>query len=376
MYFEKDLVRIAKRDKNKKRNYLIVNVLQAKHVPADPDKTLAMFDELASILHQEYPGERLLLIGFAETATAIGARAAIQLDSYYMQTTREPIKDVEFLHFTESHSHATEQKLIKTDLDKVIPKIDRIVFIEDEVTTGNTILKIIHLIQKAYSEQIRFSVASLINGMEPDAMARYAANHIKIHFLVRTKHSGYSKIAKHIPENGSYFTTLQTAGWPKAGYCQIHAKNYMDGRRLLRGSDYKRACDLLWEQIKNSIPFSANDHILVIGTEEFMYPAIDIAYRLQKSGCHVKCHSTTRSPIAVCSDRNYPLHSRYEFRSSYDDSRKTFIYNMEHYDKVMIITDSWQMPNNGLNDLCNVAAWNGNTNISIVRWCKQLSEMR
>ncbi len=50
--------------------------------------------------------------------------------------------------FSESHSHATEQKLVKTDLDKIIGKTDRIIFIEDEVTTGNTILNIVRLIQK------------------------------------------------------------------------------------------------------------------------------------------------------------------------------------------------------------------------------------
>ena len=38
--------------------------------------------------------------------------------------------------FSEAHSHATEQKLVKDDIDRVINDIDRIVFIEDEVTLG------------------------------------------------------------------------------------------------------------------------------------------------------------------------------------------------------------------------------------------------
>ena len=40
MYTEKDLIAVAGRENNKKRNYLIVNKLQAKHIPVNPEKTL------------------------------------------------------------------------------------------------------------------------------------------------------------------------------------------------------------------------------------------------------------------------------------------------------------------------------------------------
>ena len=39
--------------------------------------------------------------------------------------------------------------------------------------------------------------------------------------------------------------------------------------------------------------------ILVIGTEEFMFPALYIGRKMEKEGAEVRCHSTTRSPIAV-----------------------------------------------------------------------------
>ena len=191
LYTEKELVRVAKRENNKKRSYLVVNCQQAKHIPAEPDKTFAMFDELADILINEYNNEKVLVVGFAETATAIGARLAIRLNSFYMQTTREPIPNVEYLYFTESHSHATEQKLIKTDLDQIIDKIDRIIFAEDEVTTGNTIMKIIDIIRATYGDIIKFSVASLLNGMDDKAQKAYEEKNIRIHYLVKTDHSAY-----------------------------------------------------------------------------------------------------------------------------------------------------------------------------------------
>lgn len=101
------------------------------------------------------------MIGFAETATAIGAQAAITLGTKYIQTTREVIPDARYLFFSEAHSHATEQKLVKDDIDRVINDIDRIVFIEDEVTTGNTIMNIIKIITKEYQKKIKFAVASV-----------------------------------------------------------------------------------------------------------------------------------------------------------------------------------------------------------------------
>ena len=107
-----------------------------------------MFHELAEILKNSYPKERLLLVGFAETATAIGAEVAAELGSRYIQTTREVIEDAEYIFFSEEHSHATQQKLVKNDHGIIIHKVDRIIFIEDEVTTGKTIRNMIEVLSK------------------------------------------------------------------------------------------------------------------------------------------------------------------------------------------------------------------------------------
>lgn len=369
MLTEKDLVRVAKRENNNKRKYLVVNCLQAKHIPVEPYKTLAMFDELADILGREYHKERLLLVGFAETATAIGARLAVRLNSLYMQTTRENIEGVSYLYFTESHSHATEQKLIKTDLDKVIKEIDRIIFAEDEVTTGNTIRKIIDIIKKTYDDRVDFSVASLLNGMDEEARNIYEKNNIRTHYLVKTDHSGYSEIAESYKGDGTYISNLGQV--PKTEYKLFYAKKYVNGRRLIKGGEYETACNELWKQIVTFEHFTGHESVLVLGTEEFMYPAIYVADKLQKIGCEVKSHSTTRSPITVSGERDYPLHCRYELRSLYDDDRKTFIYDIGTYDKVLIITDAACASEAGINDLCNAIAQNKNADISVVRWCEK-----
>ena len=369
MYTEKELVKIAKRENNNKRKYLVVNNLQGKHIPAKPAETFAMFDELAEKLIAEYKDEKLLIVGFAETATAIGARLAVKLGCLYMQTTREDIEGVEYLYFTESHSHATEQKLIKTDLDKIIGSVDRIVFAEDEVTTGNTIMKIIEIIKKTYDENIHFSVACLLNGMDEAAWEIYKSNQISMHYLVKTDHSQYTQIAEEYKGDGGYVTQQSPCSMPSIK--QYDVDKYVNARRLTGGTEYQAACEALWQQITQTHSFKKNESVLVLGTEEFMYPAIYVAYRLSEMGCEVKSHSTTRSPIAVSSETEYPVHCRYELRSLYDEDRRTFIYDLDRYDKVLIITDSKNPTEGGIQDLCSKIAQNGNSDISLIRWCKE-----
>lgn len=71
MYTE-NIIAIAKRENNAKRKFLVVNKYQGKHVPVSPDLPFKMFSALADLVAERCKGERLLLIGFAETATTIG----------------------------------------------------------------------------------------------------------------------------------------------------------------------------------------------------------------------------------------------------------------------------------------------------------------
>lgn len=371
MYTEKELVRIAKRENNTKRNYLVVNRLQGKHIPVEPRECLRMFDELAAVVAKEYKGEKLLLVGFAETATAIGARLAVDMDCYYMQTTREQEEGVEYLYFTEAHSHATEQKLIKTDLDRMIDDIGRIVFVEDEVTTGNTILNIVELIQQAYSRKASFSVASLLNGMDAEAETRYRERGIRLHYLVKTDHSHYPEIAEEYRGDGVYHKYPENN--PEKSlvpFQRYQAAGYRDGRRLVKGADYEEACRSLAEQMRQRLSFAEGEKVLVLGTEEFMYPAIYAASVIADAGCMVRCHATTRSPIAVSTEAEYPLHERYELHSFYDEERRTFLYDLEKYDKVVVLTDSRQTAERGIRDLCCRLAECGNKDIHVIRWCE------
>lgn len=366
MYTENDLVRVAKRENNTKRAYLVVNRLQAKHVPVQPGRTIALFDRLAGLVQQAYGAEPLLLIGFAETATAIGARLAIRLNSYYMQTTRETEAGAAYIYFEESHSHATEQKLFRDDLEQMAGRVRRIVFVEDEVTTGNTIMKIVRIIREMYRGCFSFSVASLLNGMDGEALATYRLEGIAVHYVVKTDHASYPDRAASFAGDGCFHE--QGTGHTGVSCLERELSGYVNARHLVKGSVYEAACERLWEQI-HAHTGSEKKKIAVLGTEEFMYPAIDIAYRLEQKGNEVWCHSTTRSPIAVSREEEYPLHERYELVSFYDSSRRTYIYDLKKYDMAVVLTDAGRGSRKAEQTLLHALRQCGTTDVVLYRWC-------
>ncbi len=395
MYTEAELVRIAKRENNTRRKYLVVNRLQGKHIPVSPKEALQMFRSLAELIKEAYPSERLLMVGFAETATAIGAAVAIECQAAYMQTTREVIDGVDYLYFSESHSHATEQKLVKTDLDKIIGKTDRIVFIEDEVTTGNTILNIVRLIQKTYAQPVSFAVASILNGMNEEALENYKNLKIPVHYLVKTAHDTYTEIAEQYQADGTCHICTKPqekeVEQQKEVQQQIEMQQtkeaqqpievqeisgWINARRLHTADTYKQACEQLWQEIQQKYGYTkytketeTGRRILVLGTEEFMYPALYVGAKLEEAGYTVRMHATTRSPIAVSKEEKYPLHTRYELASLYDKNRITFVYDLTEYEEVLVLTDAQKQETEGWESLQRALALNQNRQIRGIRWC-------
>lgn len=366
---KEDLIRPAKRENNSKRTYLLVDPLQGKHVPADPGKALGLFRELAGEL-KAYAREKLLLIGFAETATAIGAAVAVELGAWYMQTTREAIPGVSFLRFSEDHSHAAEQTLVRDDMDQIIRRVDRIVFIEDEVTTGRTICHIIEALNAAYPGAHRYAVASLINGMDGESRKIYQDAGVPLHHLVKADADpqAYIQAAKNIPEDGTYVPPDLDPGCMK-DVREILIGGRSDARRLVDACAYQAACERLCAGVFRRADLSGLEKVLVIGTEEFMYPALCLAERLQERGMTVASHSTTRSPIAVSRESGYPLHVRYELRSLYDPGRVTYMYDIGTYDAVLILTDAPGGESEGAASLVNAVRKENDGPVFLVRWC-------
>ena len=71
-----------------------------------------------------------------------------------------------------------------------------------------------------------------------------------------------------------------------------------------------------------------------------MYPALTLGAMLEERGCAVRCHATTRSPIGVCSRGDYPIRSGAKLPSFYDEARPTYLYNIDGYDAIVVVSDT------------------------------------
>ncbi len=372
MFRLEDLVTVARRENNPKRKYLYVNPLQGKHIPVSPGAAMNVFSETAALIRKRYQGERLLVIGFAETATAIGAALALKAGnvSWYFATSREDIPGAEYLFFTEAHSHATEQRLAVNGLNEIVAGADRIVFAEDEVTTGNTIMNIAGLLRERYRErELRFGIVSVLNSMSDERLRelrdrgvycdcllripfQYRIDSVDRDTYLRTDREP-SFTAREIPEifqAGDFWNARLPAAVPEI---RDRTEGFIAA-----------ALDIL-----NPSGIPRGSRVLILGTEEFMYPGIAAGAALEKlrPDLQVRFHATTRSPIEVSPDPDYPLHGREPLVSLYDENRRTFVYNLERYDLVLAVTDAAPC-RKGLLSLLAALEKHGNTNIAVMKW--------
>ena len=360
-----EIIAPAKRENNTKRAFVAVNRLQGKHVPTAPGEALDMFAELAKVLQARYQ-ERLLVIGFAETATAVALAVAQGLKCLSMTTTRENLPHVQYFYFSESHSHAMEQKLVREDLERAMGQVERIVIVEDEITTGNTILHLLRLLRQEYGAACpAMTAASLLNGMDEEAMALFAREQVDCVFLHKYTPAVYEKRMEQAVSEGK--------AWDLRGSStdvpEIHIyEGNLELRRLQDAGEIARQCDGLLAVLERECSFAQGERVLVLGTEEFMYPALWIGRQLQQAGCQVWCHATTRSPIVPSPQEDYPLHSRWCLRSLYDEGRVTYLYNLTRYDSVLLLTDADTESAAGLADLTAALRQTGNERVRIVEW--------
>lgn len=347
-------VELAKRENNNKRGFLIVNPYLGKHVAMNPANIFKMFDEVADLVPNNIVPEKTLVIGFAETATALGIHYAVKNHTYFVQTTREkvPFFSDGQLYFSEEHSHATEQYIAKNGINRIINEIDRIIFIDDEITTGNTVLNAIRAIEKEYNKKFQYDVVSVLNSMNDEHRHIYSENNIGVHFLEYINNSDYEEIAKSLKSDGEYHDCSKSDKEYDVAIYETSAVSY-DTRMLIYGKEYINDRTAITKELVQQFPTDSKN-ILVLGTEEFMYQGLLFAKALQdKYNANVKFHATTRSPISVSKDTSYPLHNQYKLKSLYDNNRTTYIYDIEQYDEVFIVTESGYLNKSGLNTLVN-----------------------
>lgn len=350
-YDIEDLVKVAKRDNNIIRPYLYVNPIQGKHIPCNPKDTIDLMKYMAGIIDSRYVGEKILVVGFAETATAIGAGVSMFSDcvKYCTQTTREDITDAQYMYFTESHSHAKEQSVVINNWNSVIFQMDRILFVEDEVTTGNTICKLIRCIKDKFENwNGKYSIISILNSMTENQMKELSEQGIECLYVKKIPYEYEVNSVDAYSYHKCDCVTYIDANL-------LSLSSSINNLRVLQNVDlYVKSVDRYVRNIIDSLEITEKYKTIdVVGTEEFMFPPLYLAYKLNQKYPYteIRFHATTRSPISVSNDARYPLHNKYEISSLYEKGRKTYIYNLSKYDLGLICTDAEELNKKGLDEL-------------------------
>ncbi|MFI6655873.1 phosphoribosyltransferase [Streptomyces sp. NPDC050523] len=159
-----DLLGLALR-RNPKRAHLLVSHVLGKHVPQSPSVVygygFALGRRVRDLLGEE--AGAAVVLGYAETATGLGHSVADGLGlAPYLHSTRRPVAGVAAAGgFEESHSHATSHLLLPED-PALLAGDGPLVLVDDEFSTGNTVLNTVRDLHERYPRR-RYVVVALVD---------------------------------------------------------------------------------------------------------------------------------------------------------------------------------------------------------------------
>ena len=342
-----EIIGVASRYNNKKRSYLLVNKIQAKHIPTRP-QDIKLGVSLGRKIREEYPNTHFV-IGFAETATAIATDVAWEVstpaeDVYdrqviYINTTREDfVLESDCICFKEEHSHAVNQKLYIKNFTEYLKYTEEIILIDDEISTGKTLFNIMQELRDKIPELAdrKFVVGSVINRLTPERREFFEQNNI--YFVSLYDVQWTDEMLEKDFKNLSAPSEISDIPDKSPDFMRIAIP---DARYFVDIFNYIMACTDMADVIEEMVNFSDCKDVLFLGTEECMYPSILAANLLEhRFGFNAYCHSTTRSPVCISNEEDYPMQNGYKICSLYDVNRVNYIYNLCKYDMAIIISDA------------------------------------
>jgi len=330
---DRDVAGLALR-RNPKRAHLLVSCLLGKHLPVPADVVLSAAAELASLVRARVEGTPLV-VGFAETATALGHGVARTCSASggqapYAHTTRRAAPaEAHVLAFAEEHSHAVEQVLAILDDAPLRDPSRALVLVDDELSSGRTAVNAVRVLQQRWPRG-RYVLASLLDVRSP---AQRAANVAQVAALGAELLSvSLADGSVHLPPD-----LISTAASLLARYeerpavlgppapltqWELTVAAPLTGAYGWTATDEQAlrvGIDLLAGELE--LPGS----VLVLGDEEFLYAGQLLAHAL---GPQARTSSTTRSPALVVDEPGYPLRTALRFGATEDPSRAAYAYNV------------------------------------------------
>ncbi|MFH9982935.1 phosphoribosyltransferase [Streptomyces sp. NPDC017179] len=193
--------------RNPKRAHLLVSNVLGKHVPQSPSVVyghgFALGRRVRNLLGTDQSG-RAVVLGYAETATGLGHAVADGLGAApYLHSTRRPVPGVAPAGgFEESHSHATSHLLLPED-PALLASDGPLVLVDDEFSTGNTVLNTIRALHTRYPRK-RYVVVALIDMRAPADVDRLRqfADQMEAQVSLITTASGTLRLPADVLERG------------------------------------------------------------------------------------------------------------------------------------------------------------------------------
>ncbi|MGW5200684.1 phosphoribosyltransferase [Streptomyces spiralis] len=360
--------------RNPKRAHLLVSNVLGKHVPQSPSVVYGHGFGLGRRVREllgEPEAATAVVLGYAETATGLGHSVADGLGpATYLHSTRRPVPGLAPAGgFEESHSHATSHLLLPED-PALLSGDGPLVLVDDEFSTGNTVLNTIRDLHSRHPRG-RYVVVALVDMRSPADTARLdefareigarvdlvtaASGTVRLPDGVLEK--GQALVARHEtasvmpqpqPQPEATLPAQRTRGrvtrvdlrWPRGvpdggrhGFTPVHRD------RL------ERALPDMTARLAEALPGTAR-RVLVLGFEELMYAPLRLARELEQVvGAEVRYSTTTRSPVLAVDDPGYAIRTRLVFPAHDDPADgpgERYAYNVAGagFDAVVAVVDS------------------------------------
>ncbi|MDV5145307.1 phosphoribosyltransferase [Streptomyces sp. SBC-4] len=382
--------------RNPKRAHLLVSNVLGKHVPQRPSVVygsgLGLGVRVRELLGDE-EAARSVVLGYAETATALGHAVADGLGlAPYLHSTRRPVAGVAPAGgFEESHSHATSHLLLPED-PKLLAAGGPLVLVDDEFSTGNTVLNTIRDLHARYPRE-RYVVVALVDmrssadlgrldafaeeiGARVDLIAA-ASGTVRLPEGVLEK--GRALVAEHESAHAAAAAAAETGqaappaaggttsdpvrvtlGWPaglpdggRHGFTpeqRDHLETVLPGLAARLGQalatpEAPAGTDTVTRPAPGAAAAVDAPRVLVLGFEELMYAPLRLAGALEDAGHDVRYSTTTRSPVLAVDDPGYAIRTRLVFPAHDDPADgpgERYAYNVAGagFDAVVLVVDS------------------------------------
>ncbi|MET8882219.1 phosphoribosyltransferase [Streptomyces rubiginosohelvolus] len=375
----RELLGLALR-RNPKRAHLLVSNVLGKHVPQRPSVVYGAgygLGERVRALLGEEEARRAVVLGYAETATGLGHAVADGLrDAPYLHSTRRPVAGVRQAGgFEEAHSHATSHLLLPEDPELLAQgaEASTLVLVDDEFSTGNTVLNTIRALHEPHPRD-RYVIVALVDMRSPadrDRLTAFAAE-IGARVDLVTRSTGTVTLPDGVLERGQALVAAQEAeqaeeareasasappsvpapapvtrvdlAWP-AGVPDGGRHGFTPAHR----SALEAALPGMAERIADALGGGARQgRVLVLGFEELMYAPLRLGTALEETlgaDTEVRYSTTTRSPVLAVDDPGYAIRTRLVFPAHdtpADGPGDRYAYNVAgaNFDAVVAVVDS------------------------------------